>query len=241
MKKHKLLLTLALCVMLSSFAYANDAQEQYERGANYDNEGNYSDAIKYYRIAAEQDLPEAQFKLGVFYANGLGVKKNDSEAVKWYLKAADHGLSAAYYNLGIMYLKGYKTALGWFVKASEMGDDDADMNIATMYHKGMGVKQSEREAVKWYRKAAERGNIEGIYFLGCAYGNGEGVKQDFDEAHRLFTMAATENYAPAQHDLGMMYLLVADDSEQAIEWLRKAAQQGYELSQKKLTELGQDW
>ena len=48
-------------------------------------------AVFWYRKAADQGLKEAQFALGVCYANGLGLPKDLEQAVKWYRKAADQG------------------------------------------------------------------------------------------------------------------------------------------------------
>ena len=49
------------------------------------------EAVKWYRLAADQGNVIAQYNLGVCYANGTGVAKNDAEAVKWYKKAAAQG------------------------------------------------------------------------------------------------------------------------------------------------------
>src|SRR3989304_4317963 len=49
---------------------------------------------------------EAQFNLGLFYAEGTGVNQDPSEAVKWWGMAAKQGLAAAQFNLGLMYMKG---------------------------------------------------------------------------------------------------------------------------------------
>ena len=57
--------------------------------------------MKWYRKAAEQGHTEAQFNLGVCYASGRGVTKNEAEAVKWYRKSADQGFANAQYNLGV--------------------------------------------------------------------------------------------------------------------------------------------
>jgi TPR repeat protein len=35
----------------------------------------------------------AQYNLGIFYANGRGVTKNNMEAVKWYRKSAEAGFA----------------------------------------------------------------------------------------------------------------------------------------------------
>jgi TPR repeat protein len=58
------------------------------------------------RRRAEAGEAPAQTNLGVMYAEGKGVPKDDVEAVKWFRKAADQGLVDAQYNLGKMYAEG---------------------------------------------------------------------------------------------------------------------------------------
>ena len=57
-------------------------------------------------LAAEQGNATAQLNLGVMYADGRGVLKDDAEAVKWYRLAADQGQVDAQYGLGLMYADG---------------------------------------------------------------------------------------------------------------------------------------
>ena len=47
------------------------------------------------RRAARQEHVLAQYQLGCFYEQGIGVKKNLPEAAKWYLKAMKHGNAEA--------------------------------------------------------------------------------------------------------------------------------------------------
>ena len=52
---------------------------------------------------------KAQYNLGVRYANGEGVPKDDAEAVKWYRKTAEQGDATAQYaqySLGVCYANG---------------------------------------------------------------------------------------------------------------------------------------
>ena len=49
------------------------------------------EAFNWYRKAAEQGHPNAQFNLGVIYAKGRGIDRNTEEARIWYKKAADQG------------------------------------------------------------------------------------------------------------------------------------------------------
>ena len=88
----------------------------------------YTEAVKWYRKAAEQGNAAAQCNLGVMYYNGNGVSQDYAEAVKWYRKAAEQGNAIAQSNLGYMYENGY------------------------------GIEQDKAKAVEWYRKSAEQGN-----------------------------------------------------------------------------------
>ncbi|MBP0118666.1 MAG: sel1 repeat family protein, partial [Candidatus Nitrotoga sp.] len=88
----------------------------------------FKEAVKWYRLAAEQGHALAQFNLGGVYDKGRGVAKDYKEAVRWYKLAAEQGDVDAQYNLGYMYAKGqgvlqdYIYAHMWFNLASMRGD-----------------------------------------------------------------------------------------------------------------------
>ena len=67
---------------------------------------NDKEAVKWYRLAAEQGAPEAQHNLGFMYRYGKGVLQDDKEAVKWYRLAAEQGVVEAQFNTGVMYANG---------------------------------------------------------------------------------------------------------------------------------------
>ena len=52
---------------------------------------NKKEAAKWYRKAAEQNMPEAERKLGYMCLFGEGVKKDREKAKEWFFKAAIHG------------------------------------------------------------------------------------------------------------------------------------------------------
>jgi len=64
------------------------------------------EAVKWFRLAADQGHADAQVKLGWAYAAGEGVAKDPIEAVKWFRKATEQGNAGAQFNLGVMFLKG---------------------------------------------------------------------------------------------------------------------------------------
>ena len=72
-----------------------DAEAQFELGFRYaTGEGvarDWTEAVKWYRKAAEQGHTGAQLLLGVCYVNGSGVAEDMTEGIKWIRKAARQG------------------------------------------------------------------------------------------------------------------------------------------------------
>ena len=50
-----------------------------------------AEAVRWYRLAADQGHAEAQYFLGIMYADGRGVSKDEAEAVRWYRLAGGPG------------------------------------------------------------------------------------------------------------------------------------------------------
>jgi localization factor PodJL len=51
----------------------------------------YPAAARWFRDAAERNLPDSQFNIGVLHESGLGVEKNTKQAYKWFTLAAAGG------------------------------------------------------------------------------------------------------------------------------------------------------
>jgi TPR repeat protein len=200
--------------------------------------------IEEIRKSAEQGDAEAQNKLGVCYAKGEGVKKDEAEAVKWYRLAAEQGLAKAQYSLGVCYAEGEGVkknsveAVKWYRKAAEQGDAKAQSRLGTCYYNGQGVVKDGAEAVKWYRKAADQENATGQDNLGVCYANGTGVAKDEFEAAKWFRKAAEQGYEFAQHNIGLCYTngkgVVKNDIE-GYKWCLLAAAQGTERAKKQIS------
>ena len=60
-----------------------------------------AEAVRWYRLSADQGNAFAQYNLGVSYAFGRGVPQDEAEAVRWYRLSADQGNASAQYNLGV--------------------------------------------------------------------------------------------------------------------------------------------
>ena len=72
------------------------------------------------------------------------------------------------------------------VQKAEAGEEDAQVALGSMYFKGVGVRQSDQEAVRWYRKAAEQGQAEAQYNLCMMYYVGQDVNQDHEKAMEMY-------------------------------------------------------
>ena len=64
----------------------------YENGTGVPRDA--TEAVNWYRKAADQGLAVAQSQLGAMYGAGIGVPQDDAEAMKWTSKAADQGYPA---------------------------------------------------------------------------------------------------------------------------------------------------
>ena len=97
----------------------------YKTGENFFSQKVYREAIYWYEKSEE--LPEAQYKLGICYSQGLGVSVNKEKAVKYFLKLAQENNAQAQYELGLCYLKGEgveknrPAGLDWLQKAADQG------------------------------------------------------------------------------------------------------------------------
>ncbi len=122
--------------------------------------GEYVQAYREFRTAADAGDIYAQFNLGVMYALGLGVAKDKTVAANWYRKAAEKGLSWAQFNLGQAYEEAYGVdrdeaiAVSWYRKAAEQDYPRAQFNLGLMYARGLGVAEDVVQAYKWFHLAA---------------------------------------------------------------------------------------
>ena len=69
-------------------------EAMYELGRHYRHgwcgKKDEAEAVKWFRLAAEQGHAYAMYDLGECYRKGTGVERDDAEAVKWYALAAEH-------------------------------------------------------------------------------------------------------------------------------------------------------
>jgi hypothetical protein len=172
-----------------------------------------SQALFWYRKAAEQGWPGAQMRLGAQYQGGSRtggpieacVSKDLAEGAAWYRKAAEQGYAKAQCDLGWLYETGagvpkdYRLAAFWYRKAAEQGDADSQFNLGLLYYNGQGVPQDYVQSATWVRNAAEQGDVGAQTLLALLYTHGQGVPQDYAEAYFWSDIAAVGmNNKPGQ-------------------------------------------
>jgi len=109
----RLLTTLVILTGLigSGGAVWADAQSDFDKGYAADEAGDFTEAAKWYRKAAEQGDSKAQANLGRMYEEGRGVRTNFVKAEKYFRLAAAQGDPEGQVGLGFMHAKGINMAI----------------------------------------------------------------------------------------------------------------------------------
>jgi len=128
--------------IIRAHAFHGNRNAQNKLGALYaygeDVAQNYAEATRWFRRAADQDHPLAQYFLGLSYAEGKGVEKDFSAAADLYRRSAVQGYAPAQINLGVMYARGEALpadeteALAWFLLAAQSGQPEAAKFASTL-------------------------------------------------------------------------------------------------------------
>jgi len=233
--KHKVAAELAM-LLVSTGAALGDTAAGMQAFRNKD----YQAAFREWKAAAEAGQAEAQFDLGLLYAQGLGTRRDLTEAANWYRKAAEQGNAQAEFALGQMYSRGWGAprdtvdAMRWMQMANDPVSDGPPTEWARI--EGYGIEQDPKQAAYWYEKAAEQGHPEAQYNLARLYATGQGVPRDQGQALHWVRAAASQGYAPAQARFGMRYATgngIVQDHRLAYFWLTLAFLHG-DKSQEKL-------
>jgi uncharacterized protein len=87
-------------------AHDGDPRAQTDLGFLNFSVGDYKNAVRWTRGAADQGYAAAQNGFGGFYDVGRGVPRDNVEAAKWYRRAADQGYAPAQETIGLRYESG---------------------------------------------------------------------------------------------------------------------------------------
>jgi len=200
----------------------------------------FGETLKSARLGA----PDAQYEVGLMYANGIGVEQDIGQAVHWVSQAAKRGMAAAQYLLATRYEAGIGVAQSahlamlWFSKAADQGHAKAQLRLGVLYG-----RSHPEQAVQFLRAAADSGLPAAQYALANAYRRGDGLDPDLLQALVWYEAAARQGLAQAQFALGeikLLGLVDGPDLSGALGWLRKAAKQDYLAAQVAIEKMERD-
>ena len=215
-------------------------------------ERNSEEAMRWYRLAADQGYSPAEVELGRRYAAGDGVDRDYAEAQRWYETAAGRGNANAGLELGRVYYKGkgvdvdYQQAMKWFRVSAEQGSPVSQLLLGMMHYNGKGTPKDDKEAVRWLELSAKQDLAAAQGMMGKIYAKGEGVEKNARTARDWLQKAAAQGDPAYQYSLGYLYEtttgLVVEDfrTEWAEYWYRQAADQDHAKAKEKLYNLLQE-
>jgi len=153
-----LLITTALIVQAQYAAAQTDFNiraESAELRAEFQNE------LDKWMLRAYEGDRDAQFKVGVLFANDQFGPPDHEQSVYWYTQAARQGHVLAQYNLGHSYITGLgikrdeKIAMQWWLKAAEQQHALAQFNVGRAYYLGIGLDKDLSQSKLWFERASQ--------------------------------------------------------------------------------------
>lgn len=164
------------------------------------------EAVKWLAVAAERNIPAAQARLGLKYAQGVGVAQDENKAFSLLASAAQAGepLAQLYWGRRAYTQSAaeggpdYAEAFKWFMNAADKGNTEAQYLTGVMYMQGQGTEKSVSKALQAFSRAAEGGHASAQYVVGQSYYKGLGIRRNISEARKWLTKAAANGNQAAK-------------------------------------------
>eukprot|EP01084_Bolivina_argentea_P309187 534786_1 len=124
-------------------------------------------AFKYYKIAADYGNNIAEHKIGYFFEEGIGTKKNITKAMQWYKISASRNNADSCNNLANCYsdLNNKDIAIKYYEKALALGNCEAVYNYGSLL---LQMRENnptfEKKALHLMQKAATEQNHASAYY-----------------------------------------------------------------------------
>jgi TPR repeat protein len=212
--------------LLKRAANKGDAFAATVLAASYVDQENYTEAVRWFRKAAEVGFPDAQVFLGSAYEDGRGVEQDRVEAVRWYRRAAEQGDTTAQSILGANYLTGQgvekniPTGLEWYRKAADKGDITAKVLLGGIYANSEFVPHDTAQAVIWYSSAFQATSLTPT------------LAEKYKKELRWFLSVAEIGDGDVLLNVANLYHStkggIPHDSAEAMRWYSLAAEKGNE-------------
>lgn len=133
-------------------------------------------------------------------------------------------------------MKDPREAAECFTKAANLGHAGAQLQLGLLCAAGQGVPEDFVQAMAWFQKAHAQKQPHAACRIASLHRDGKGVAQSLEEAARWYRIEADGDCAVAQANLGRI-LESQHQYEEAIKYLRRAAENGEVATQAHLAEV----
>lgn len=215
--------------------------------------GDFSEAISWYQMAAENENHEAAYELALLYLseeNPSPKRRNQANnllksSAAFFARKAKHGDPKYQFLYATMLWDGHgvqrskRSALEWWRKAASTGNRESQFTLGQTLWFSEDRQDYRDEAFQWIKRAAKAGHSEAAYFLGAQYATGEDLPKDLTNAVYWYRQAARHGNAEAKYNLGLMFCTgegVRKNLVQGRKFLTEAAEEGDILAQNLLVD-----
>lgn len=217
-----------------------------ERGEFGEQPADYAKALELYSLAAERGNVMGMEAAGHYYrCNYVSEdEENIAKAIDLFNKAIERNSSYARVELALCYESGagvekdYKKAFDLYEQAAANGYLFANLKMAYYYEDALVGEEDFTKALENFKIASEGGNAEATYNVGRYYRYAVGVPENPQEAIRNFIQASEAGNGQAMIEMALVYEYeyggYAFDAQKAMEYMTKAAEQGYSYAQYKV-------
>lgn len=186
-------------------------------------------AVAFYRVAANQGVAEAHYRLSVMYREGRGVADDTREAQRRLDAAVTAGLALDPPPLPdppLTLLDIAPSGGGWWART--LGAFDRDGTALNRAYAAFRDGENAAAVAIW-RRLAEQAVPAAQFAMARAYAEGRGVAADDSRAVDWLNRAATAGHGPAMHNLGLRLTLglgVEAAPDEATRWFERALARG---------------
>jgi len=131
---------------------------------------------KAWEDSAKRDQREGLFLTGLCEIHAIGCERNLAQGFRRCSRAADKSLPCAIGYVGLIHMRGmpgvavdHDRALRLFLYAANANEPTSMRWLGSMHLRGIGVPQSDAEALRWLRKAADAGDTTAMVDIADAY------------------------------------------------------------------------
>ena len=138
-------------------AYEGNPESQFKLALFFTKQTpDYKKAAYWYKQAARQGMPNAQYNLGHFYLQGLGVEQDTAKTISWWEQAAHQDYTPAQHNIGTAYFEGIgveqniQLAQQWFQRCAKLGSDACaeSLTVVNENMSGLNAQSTSEQAAE---------------------------------------------------------------------------------------------